>query len=393
MENLLAASRCLACCAHRPAVAVALPLTSECRESPASAPHRQSYQSSKATAPVDKAAVDEAASSADEDESDAVGSDMEESSSGGSTYGENGDERTRYADQVVGWRVSIWWPAESQWFQGTVASFVRGHRLHLVKYDDGDERLERLDKLEARGELRWLAPPLIVTSVGGASSDGSGVSGGDGGGGAGGVSSDAQAETDSSALARRPPPRPPSPAESMPAVQKPPPRSGHSTEKARGHVTCIYCGAVLPDQNALNQHVYNGRRGRLASCTPPPYVFTGPAATSKASREELASEAIRTAEAEGLTLVRANSFSGYRCVAVESTNHEVFLAYTYSHGEQHPRLVLVQALSVPSQCVALRGSAWRSLTSAAPRVCLRQAAHHRPLCHSRAGGALLRALA
>jgi hypothetical protein len=90
---------------------------------------------------AERGAVDEAGASADESVDDSGdsewdGSDCEESSSdGGSNYdGAGGDARMRpYADEVVGRRVTLWWPAENQWFEGTVASFVRGRRLHLIQ--------------------------------------------------------------------------------------------------------------------------------------------------------------------------------------------------------------------------------------------------------------------
>jgi hypothetical protein len=41
--------------------------------------------------------------------------------------------REAYADEVVGRRVTLWWHAEEQWFQGTVANFVRARRMHLVR--------------------------------------------------------------------------------------------------------------------------------------------------------------------------------------------------------------------------------------------------------------------
>ena len=85
--------------------------------------------------------MDEAGSSADEGVGDSCdsewdGSDWEESSAdGGSDHdGAGGDERmTAYANEVVGRRVTLWWRAENQWFQGTVASFVPLRRLHLIQ--------------------------------------------------------------------------------------------------------------------------------------------------------------------------------------------------------------------------------------------------------------------
>ena len=45
-------------------------------------------------------------------------------------------------NDVVGKRITTWWPAEGQWFKGVVTG--REKRRHVVKYDDGEVRPERL---------------------------------------------------------------------------------------------------------------------------------------------------------------------------------------------------------------------------------------------------------
>lgn len=55
--------------------------------------------------------------------------------------------------EAVGWRVSVFWPAEDAWFPGTVRGF--DGRRHRVRYDDGDVFDE--DLRAARFER--LAPP------------------------------------------------------------------------------------------------------------------------------------------------------------------------------------------------------------------------------------------
>ncbi|HWV44813.1 MAG TPA: reverse transcriptase domain-containing protein, partial [Nitrospira sp.] len=45
-------------------------------------------------------------------------------------------------NDLVGKRIITWWPAEGKWFKGVVSG--REKRRHVVKYDDGEVRLERL---------------------------------------------------------------------------------------------------------------------------------------------------------------------------------------------------------------------------------------------------------
>ena len=45
-------------------------------------------------------------------------------------------------NDLVGKRVITWWPADGKWFKGVVSG--REKRRHVVKYDDGEVRLERL---------------------------------------------------------------------------------------------------------------------------------------------------------------------------------------------------------------------------------------------------------
>ena len=45
-------------------------------------------------------------------------------------------------NDLIGKRIRTWWPAEKQWFDGVVES--REKRRHVVRYDDGEIRNERL---------------------------------------------------------------------------------------------------------------------------------------------------------------------------------------------------------------------------------------------------------
>lgn len=52
---------------------------------------------------------------------------------------------------LTGCRVRVWWPAESEWFQGQVGGRRGGGSKYSVEYDDGDE--EVVDFAKEKHEL------------------------------------------------------------------------------------------------------------------------------------------------------------------------------------------------------------------------------------------------
>lgn len=42
-------------------------------------------------------------------------------------------------ESLTGRRVRVWWPAESEWFLGTVGGRRGGGSKYSVEYDDGDQ--------------------------------------------------------------------------------------------------------------------------------------------------------------------------------------------------------------------------------------------------------------
>ena len=69
----------------------------------------------------------------------------------------------RYGREVIGARVSVLWRGEQppEWFTGTIKDFQdadpRAHSpaLHLIRYDDGDQRRHDLGAEEGDDNLRW----------------------------------------------------------------------------------------------------------------------------------------------------------------------------------------------------------------------------------------------
>ncbi len=59
---------------------------------------------------------------------------------------------TMLPNDLVGKRIITWWPAEGEWFKGVVTS--REKRQHVVKYDDGEVRPERLMGYK-KTEVKW----------------------------------------------------------------------------------------------------------------------------------------------------------------------------------------------------------------------------------------------
>ena len=97
-------------------------------------------------------------------------------------------------------------------------------------------------------------------------------------------------------------------------------------------LSCPSCGSVHCSRGALAVHIYRGRRGELKGCTPPQLQ---PVATvPSARRERLAAEALRAAEAEGRTLMLAPTASGFRNVSVCDPNRKAFSAFANREGKQ-----------------------------------------------------------
>ena len=63
-----------------------------------------------------------------------------------------------YAREIVGERVSIRWTGDpgEPWYASRIADFEPASCVHLVKYDDGDQRWHDITSEEANGQLRWL---------------------------------------------------------------------------------------------------------------------------------------------------------------------------------------------------------------------------------------------
>ena len=60
-----------------------------------------------------------------------------------------------YGAAVRGRRVRVWWGGDEAWYSGMVAEFSEVNGEHLVRYDDGDTRWDKLHEMEAQGLLTW----------------------------------------------------------------------------------------------------------------------------------------------------------------------------------------------------------------------------------------------
>ena len=58
---------------------------------------------------------------------------------------------------ALGWRVGVWWPAESQFFMGEVVGHDAAAGGHEVAYDDGEEAPIDL----AADVIKWILPPGV----------------------------------------------------------------------------------------------------------------------------------------------------------------------------------------------------------------------------------------
>ncbi len=66
-------------------------------------------------------------------------------------------------EDLEGRRIRVWWPAESEWYEGTVGG--RSGRKHSVEYDDGDTELVDLsrEKFELLEGGEW--PSHLLPSI------------------------------------------------------------------------------------------------------------------------------------------------------------------------------------------------------------------------------------
>ena len=61
----------------------------------------------------------------------------------------------QYGQEVLGRRLSIYWPPEKMWFRGCIKDFSVIDETHYVVYDDGDAQWEALGNSEALSHLQW----------------------------------------------------------------------------------------------------------------------------------------------------------------------------------------------------------------------------------------------
>ena len=72
-----------------------------------------------------------------------------------------------YGKEVRGRRVRVWWDGDEAWYCGVVADFSEARDgEHLVRYDDGDTKWDRLDEMEAQGLLTWPSAEPETSSGG-----------------------------------------------------------------------------------------------------------------------------------------------------------------------------------------------------------------------------------
>ncbi|XP_058187807.1 DNA mismatch repair protein MSH6 isoform X1 [Rhododendron vialii] len=57
-----------------------------------------------------------------------------------------------YGDEVVNKRIKIYWPLDQSWYEGSIKSFDKISRKHLIQYDDADEELLDL----AKEKFEWV---------------------------------------------------------------------------------------------------------------------------------------------------------------------------------------------------------------------------------------------
>ncbi|KAM7270907.1 hypothetical protein ACFE04_030121 [Oxalis oulophora] len=49
-------------------------------------------------------------------------------------------------EDLIGYRIKIWWPVDKKFYEGTIKSYDDSKRKHVILYDDGDVEILRLDK-------------------------------------------------------------------------------------------------------------------------------------------------------------------------------------------------------------------------------------------------------
>ena len=60
-----------------------------------------------------------------------------------------------HRENVVGWRVAVYWPAEGDFFKGKVAQYDANVDAYEVNYDDGDHSTIRFGE----DKIKWIFPP------------------------------------------------------------------------------------------------------------------------------------------------------------------------------------------------------------------------------------------
>ncbi|CAN6469121.1 unnamed protein product [Victoria cruziana] len=63
---------------------------------------------------------------------------------------------SRHGENVVGWRIRVFWPLDDRWYEGHVGSFDASTGKHLIRYDDGEE--EKLDLEKERFQWAEVTP-------------------------------------------------------------------------------------------------------------------------------------------------------------------------------------------------------------------------------------------
>ncbi|KAK7352651.1 hypothetical protein VNO80_18076 [Phaseolus coccineus] len=59
---------------------------------------------------------------------------------------EDESDMKEYGENLVGFRVKVWWPKDHEFYKGVIVSFDSAKKKHKVSYDDGDEEILNLWK-------------------------------------------------------------------------------------------------------------------------------------------------------------------------------------------------------------------------------------------------------
>ena len=84
----------------------------------------------------------------------------------------------------MGKRVRVYWEDDQVWYSGVVKDYNRLTELHMVQFDDGDQREEPLNFPD---EVTWELERAETPGAGRSARGGGGGGGGDGGGSIGGA--------------------------------------------------------------------------------------------------------------------------------------------------------------------------------------------------------------